>query len=138
MENLDNFLDHPSGSMPVLHVHSVHPQKRQFRHETEYVYIGDTELPQGNNEAFENLKNAELLMEQKDDEVHEIVTNGTQNHQMLEDVDKNLEHESKSTLASQKDQDPSLPKENLAFHVNGSADVKLEDALLAEQKVSFF
>ncbi|XP_076928341.1 uncharacterized protein LOC143592278 isoform X2 [Bidens hawaiensis] len=136
MENLDNFLDHPSGSMPVLHVHSLHPQKTQFRHETEYVFIGDTELPHGNNEAFENVKNAELLMEQKDDELHETVTNGTQNHQMLEDVDvdKNLEQESKSTLASQKGQDPSSPKENLTFHVNGSADVKLEDALLAEQK----
>ncbi|XP_076897075.1 uncharacterized protein LOC143550285 [Bidens hawaiensis] len=133
MENLDNFLDHPSGSMPVLHVHSVHQQKRQFRHETEYVFIGDTELPQGNNEAFENLKNAELLMEQKDDEVHEIVTNGTQNHQML-DVDKNLEQESKSTKASQRGQDLSSTKENLAFYVNGSADVKLEDVLLAEQK----
>ncbi|KAI7732819.1 hypothetical protein M8C21_010672 [Ambrosia artemisiifolia] len=149
MENLDSFLEHhPAGSMSV-----DPPQETQTQHESEFAFICEnglnsmriTELHQGNNEAFKNLKNTELLMEgnlgEQKNEVHEIVGNGTQYHQILEGVDKKSEEDtahplqqSESTLASQKEQDPSSAKENLVFHVNGGIDVKHEDTLLAEQK----
>ncbi|KAI3816177.1 hypothetical protein L1987_15868 [Smallanthus sonchifolius] len=153
MEHLDSFLErYPSDSMSVdLHVQLVHTKEAQTQ--PEYAFISEkvlnsmsiTELHQGNNEAFEHLKNTELLMEgsmgEEKDEVHEVVANVTQNHQISEDVDKTLEEErahqlqeSKSTLEIQKGQDPSSTKENLVFDVNGSTDVKLQDTLLAEQK----
>ncbi|KAI3695938.1 hypothetical protein L1987_78944 [Smallanthus sonchifolius] len=152
-EHLDSFLEHyPSDSMPVdLHVQLVHTKEAQTQ--PEYAFISEkvlnsrsiTELHQGNNEAFENLKNTELLMEgsmgEQKDKVHEVVANVTQTHQISEDVDKTLEEEiahplkeSKSMLESQKGQGPSSTKENLVFDVNGSTDVKLQDTLLAEQK----
>ncbi|KAJ0678233.1 hypothetical protein HanOQP8_Chr12g0445501 [Helianthus annuus] len=129
MENLNSFLEH-------------HPQETQIQHESEFVFINENVLNLPNNEAFENLKNGELSMEEQKVEVHEVVANGTQNHQIIE-VDKNLEEEmvhplqeskSKSKLESQKGQAPSSTKENLVFNVNGSTDVQLEDTLLSEQK----
>ncbi|KAM0019479.1 hypothetical protein Hdeb2414_s0025g00656381 [Helianthus debilis subsp. tardiflorus] len=78
MENLNSFLEH-------------HPQETQIQHESEFVFINENVLNLPNNEAFENLKNGELSMEEQ--KVHEVVANGTQNHQIIEEVDKNLEEE---------------------------------------------
>ncbi|KAL8242149.1 hypothetical protein R6Q59_012451 [Mikania micrantha] len=156
MENLDSFLDqHPSDSMPVdLHLQLVHTEETQTQ--AEDVLISEkvlnsrsiTELHQMEDEGLERLKITELSMEgsmgEQKDEIHEIVANATLNHQMLEDLDKNLEEEmahlvqeSKSVSTILKDQDSSSTKENLVFDVvNGHMDVTFEDMLHAEPKTT--
>lgn len=147
---------HPSDSVSVNPHVPIVVHTKETQTQPEYALVSEkvsnskivTELHQGNSEAFEKIKNTELTMEgvmlEQKDEIN-VVANETQNLKTLEDVDKNIEEEiahplqeTKSTLASKKGEEPSSTAENIVLNVNGSTDVKLEDTLLAEQKVSSF
>lgn len=158
MENVDSFLEnYPLGSISVDH--HVHPEDTPML--SEYEFISDkvtntqsiTELHQGSNEGFEKSKNTEILMEGGiGDQKDELVANETQKHQILEDLEvtgavhhmdeKSSETEVADGDLEEKDIENSEPatgnNDHLVCNDVNDTDVKLEEPLLAEEKVSTF